>query len=680
MREERVVQQELTQDWHRRLDYHDRTLKQPSHSNDEDGSQLSPRPANRSMHTSSLVTERLASTSCSNASSQPDPAALMKLATPKRPVQKDQCCIASNNLSLGSQNYDSMRFAEEYHCRRPATQASRDNKWIKENQNSLKLQAEALEPDERLESRPATSAASISDGCLCGCGGDALRCLRPNKLPSENAFGENFVDPNWPYMLELRLNAVVKRLEPSRRIWWREEFGGCAPDRRPLASEILTENGDGPWSVLRTSLPLLDDVTINENITQYQSSRKRHRSMSSPNIANRKTEGIGSLQHNCTCLLDRTSKSAPLYESSRMHEAFSDYWTHQRRRRAVFREPLVAHKAKPLKSPTHYIPDKLTPSKIPGGFKGFSPRYKANEGTPEKVKQHRQSVRRKLEAVRRLEERRKLETHLNRDVALPPKNPSTASKCNIVDEVQSNKVVDKSAAHYIPDKLLSSEIPEVPRELAPRYKKNAATPEEVKQLRQSAMRRLEALNREISRRDAALPSKTPCLASKCDVLNEVQQNKVVDHSPAQHIPDKLLPSKIPGGFGGFSPGYETDELTAEKSEKLWEASRRRREALRLRLEKYRQLETHLDRNVALSSETPCSASKCNVVDELQPSKVACKELSNKEQIPRLKQSLYRDIEAMRLRRNSRHGIALYRHDHFVLEALPSTSCGDYMEE
>ena len=594
MREERVVQEELTQDWHRRLDYHDRASKQPSHSNEEDGSQVSPRPANRSMHTSSLVTERLASTSCSNASSQPDPAALMKRATPKRPIQKDQCCIASNNLSRDSQNYDSMRFAEEYHCRRPATQASRDNKWIKENQNSLKLQAEALEPDNRLESRPASSAASISDGCLCGCGGDALRCLRPYRLPSENAFGENFVDPNWPYMLELRLNAVVRRLEPSRRIWWREEFGGCAPDRRPLASEILTKNGDGPRSVLRTSLPLLDDVTINENITHNQSSRKRHRSMSSPNIANRSTEGIGSLQHNCTCLLDRSSKSAPLYESSRMHEDFSDYWTHQRRRRAVFREPLVAPKAKPLKSPDHYIPDKLTPSKIPGGFKRFSPRYKANEGTPEKVKQHRQSVRRKLEAVRRLEERRQLETHLNRDVALPPKTPSTASKCNIVDEVQSNKVVD--------------------------------------------------------------------------------------HSPAQHIPDKLLPSKIPGGFGGFSPGYETDELTAEKSEKLWEASRRRREALRLRLEKYRQLETHLDRDVALSSETPCSASKCNVVDELQPSKVACKELSNKEQIPRLKQSLYRDIEAMRLRRNSRYGIALYRHDHFVLEALTSTSDGDYMEE
>ena len=456
MREEHMVPQQLMEDWHCNSDSPEVAQTPSDPSRGDEGSPVPLPSADRTMHTASLIPqERVANISSTNTSNNDHPDS--KLAAQNRTSEPDLNHIVPCSISIESQknHLERMSPMDSESYPRASSQASCDlTSNEKQDRVPTKPIAGAVNPEEGLVVHTAGS------GCLCDCGGDAMRCIRPNRPPSPvpyTPFEKSFALETG-YIIKLRLEAVIRNLEPSRRIWWREEFGGCAPDRKPLNSEIRSMRDNDLGSVLRTSLPLFNDVTTIRNKAQHKPSRKRQRSMSLPTTAAHGQDGVDKPPQNCTCPLNYALRSAPLYESSKKCKIstieFGTSLTHDVRGRHLFREPIVAPKAKPLKSPTFYIPDKLPPLKYnavgrlpPVRYSELlqkpPPRPKIQEPTAAERKKRRQSTLQNIEAAGR-KVRQMLAMNVKR-ISLPLEDQPSASKFDTVHQPQSDTEVKEKA-------------------------------------------------------------------------------------------------------------------------------------------------------------------------------------------------------------------------------------------
>ena len=462
---EQMSQEEFVQDRHRSSDGSGAAEEKSSPTHGEDDSRYPLPSAKQAVHSLPGKLQKIAATtSLLDAPNPPDLDPSMKLATHNGPSQHDQGYVASSAHPLHSLDDKSQSSSpvDLHHCRHPISQIPRDTMSMKdENWISVNFKAEAVSPKSRLDSQTTKPAASIVDGCLCGCGGDAMRCLRPNKPPSmvDDTFFDKSLDSHLGMLLKLRLEDVVRKLEPSRRIWWREEFGGCAPDRKPLDSELRSIRDNDLGSVLRTSLPLFDDMTTIGKQAQHQPSRKRQRSMSLPTTATHHQDGNGNLPQDYTCPLNNAPKSAPPYESIKKCKTsardFENSRPHDVRARPLFREPIVAPKAKPLKSPSYYIPNKPPPVKYHAAgkappinlkeifLKKQPPHPKVQELTAEEREKRRQSTLRLMEAASR--KMRHMIAMKAKRTSLPLEDQSSASNCDTVHQTQSDAEVKKKA-------------------------------------------------------------------------------------------------------------------------------------------------------------------------------------------------------------------------------------------
>ena len=373
-------------------------------------------------------------------------------------------------------------------------------------------------------------------GCLCGCGSNDQRCLRPNRPPSPNTFYENWWAPEFTYMLQTRLEKVAMRLEPSKRIWWREEFGGCAPDREPLDSEIWNTKYEDRGNVLRTSPPPCEDQ---------------------PQV---------SQQDQCSNDLLKTRNSSP-------DEA-----------------PTVRRKPRPPKSPTHYIPDKFPALQFPDPATIKASQRKPKVYTAEEEEQFRQSALRKQKL--QLEQLRLYGIPLNHGERLPTessvahsdrfeKTPNSipvqdeASKPEKHQQVRQSPTDDyltrsqqewngpaplpvrpkvrspKSPTHYIPDKFPPLQFPDPTTRKALQRKPRDYTAEEDEQLLQSALRIQEANDLERKRlfgiplnQSGLLPTESSNSIVQSDRFEQVPTNtpfqdkvsKPEGHQQLKHLP------------------------------------------------------------------------------------------------------------------------------------------------
>ena len=449
MEEEQKVHEELLQDWHRYSNNPGVAQERSSPSNGEYDSQAFLPSANRAMDAGSFAPKIAASNPFPYVLNQQDLSSSMKPAARNQPIQHDQGHITSYTSLSGSTEHQFEKLSPvEFHSHRPTTsEASRDAACIEEqNRDITESKAEAFKYEDGRSSQSADLHVSIAEECLCGCDGDAICCLLPNMPPSPNTYFESCLAPEFAVELKLLLERAVRNLEPSRRIWWREEFGGCALDRRPLVSETCTMKADDLGYALITSPPLFQDLTMIGNKALHQSSRKRQRSMSLPYNAVRSQDRLGTPPEDYNSPFTNASKSTPLYESSkkcRMSTTeFADHRRNVGRGRPFIREPFIAPLVKAFKSPTHYIPDKIPPIQLPHISRERPLRHMRKKLTAEERKQLRESAMQKLEASRQAT-RRYFAEHRGRRQRLPLEATSAASDWDNIKQVQSEMKVEK---------------------------------------------------------------------------------------------------------------------------------------------------------------------------------------------------------------------------------------------
>lgn len=456
---DKMTKEALIQDWHHNSENR-RGAQKPRRTSDVEQAfrVLSP-PVKSLMLTSSFERRETIPSFClPNTLAQSTADLSMKLATQSLPIQLGQSYRTSGPLPLLVRHTCSERWSPlelNQHRRCVSQDSSKPTLTEEENRISTKRQAEAVVMEDAPNTKAADSDTSVLEGCLCGCCGNAIRCLRPNRPPSPNTFYESFWAPEFAYMLRTRLDAVATNLEPSRRIWWREEFGGCAPDREPLFSETWNRKWGDRGDVLRTSPPRLYDSATVRRLTQLKASPTQRRVPSLPNRPTCTLTKLDGLAQDFQRPLNNASKSVPRYIAGRTCEKpvkdSPDQYTNDRRGRSLFRELIVARTAKSLKSPTHYVPDRLPPLKIPEISKENQLVPKREQLTLEERQQHRQSALQKLEASR-LEMQRLL-----------AENPFHSSKSDDVKESQSS-------VGFIPK--LSEETPLIPKQKRPSAEDN----------------------------------------------------------------------------------------------------------------------------------------------------------------------------------------------------------------
>ena len=139
-------------------------------------------------------------------------------------------------------------------------------------------------------------------------------------------------------------------------------------------------------------------------------------------------------------------------------------------------------------------------------------------------------------------------------------------------------------------------------------------------------------------------------------------------SPTHYIPDKLPPIKIPDLSKEHSSFHKRKQLTAEEREELLRSALQKLEIIRLR--RQRRIELPLEQRKLLPAENLSSTSKGDSVKESQTSVEVMNKVTTTEQLQPLNQSLYQKIEAMKLKRNRRHGVALFRQDRLATDLLP----------
>ena len=322
------MQEKLTQDWNRDLGIAGSAPQKQSPSNERICQINRPRTVSAAHSSSFLPTEFVV-----GALNQSVSGSSINLTSPNPPLHFDEDYNASCTPLLHTR----CGFPDVEECiqqYRPNFAASHDVMRTEEAyQASIEGKAEAVDFEDRLKEQFITPRASILGVCLCGCGGDAVHCLRPNTLPSPNTFWENWWGPHFASMLKTRLNSVASDLEPSRRIWWRETFGGCAPDREPLISERWAWKGDDWGKVLRTSPPpYLNDKDISRIMSRPRPLflRRRPRPHSTTSLDTPDSslhDAANSPLQAYTYAYTKASKSLPIYETGKNPDRqLANYW------------------------------------------------------------------------------------------------------------------------------------------------------------------------------------------------------------------------------------------------------------------------------------------------------------------------------------------------------------------
>lgn len=441
--------------------------------NNEKGARIPLLPTKTVMHLSSSGSQdNFTSTFLPNAFKldQPAPVLLVKPAHTKS-CQFDKICFGSRSAPIYGLQDQPRRPSPVKRSRfcHPTSQASPYPKWTKKDtRRSVERKGRALDLADRLNEQVASSRASSPNVCLCGCGGDNLHCLRPNMPPSPNTFYENFWAPNFSHMLRSRLDNARFNLEPSKRIWWREEFGGCAPDREPLDSEIRGFKGIDLGHVLRTSPPPFSDDTYTLGSIYKDRGKlpqKRQHSTSPHETRIRSPDEAANIfKQELTFGLDPGSSDDALCAGGgKLNNEFANHGPKPTRSRNSFAQtPSPSTKARSSTSPTDRIHDTFNPF----GITSFSSRL-PRPLNPESPSDERHVIwQRQLEAMR-LRENERLKS---------PKSPT----------------------HYIPDRLPPLKLPDFSKPPV-RHKPKVYTAEEDAELLQSALRNIEEAKLEMHR-------------------------------------------------------------------------------------------------------------------------------------------------------------------------------------
>ena len=367
-------QEKLTRHWRGDSGSTGSALQRPGLT-DKEACQTSPTHSVAAMQPSSfLPSDAVIDALAPNAFNLPASGSSMKLASPDTPLQFDHGHNTSHTPPLDTRDEDpetksSDNCSQQHH---PDVQASYD---VIKTENAYHASAECKSEatDTEDEEHFASPAASILGGCLCGCGGDAMHCLRPNKLPTPNTFWENWWGPHFGSMLLTRLDSVARDLEPSRRIWWRETFGGCAPDREPLVSEQWAWRGGNWGTVLKTSPPPYpsdDDILkiINNTGRLFLPRRPRAHSTTSLDTPDHSLEDAANAPSQFyTYKYINTSKSLPIYEKDKgSNEQSKNHWANLASHHYFTQIMTPRPKTKPLENLTHHHPREKLFSKLPG--------------------------------------------------------------------------------------------------------------------------------------------------------------------------------------------------------------------------------------------------------------------------------------------------------------------------
>ena len=447
-----------------------------------------------------------------------------------------------------------------------------------------------------------------------------MHCLLPNRPPSPNTFYEKWWAPEFTYMLMSRLENAAMNIEPSKRIWWREEFGGCAPDREPLESEIWNLKYKDRGNVLRTSPPPSED--------QPQVSQQ-----------------------------DQSSKGLLTTQSSSPDEA-----------------PTVRRKARSPKSPTHYIPDRLSPLKIPDPATIKASRPKPRVYTAEEEEQFLQSALRKQKL--QLEQLRRYGISFEEDKILSAKrSPSISQKGQCKQTPNNIPVQDKAPKPDERQKVKGSPTDDYPKR--PRPDRNHSPPLRAHGTTSTEDQRESLLGGSSIRPKARSPK-----------------------SPTHYVPDRLPPLKTPDFFKKHPARRalrKSKKRPAEQEEKPLQAD--------LPWLKARGLENPQAHTVYPKAQSPKSPAPYTPdklpsrdQDELLPaeSSLSISQSDRFEQMPTTipiqdktskpeehqhsKLSLYQKIEAMNLRRSQRRGVAVRQSENANYASSHSVSHGELVEE
>ena len=631
--EEEMVQKALTRDLNCNPGNLEWGQKRPSPSSEEEDPQIILPPAKRPAYPPSVrPQETYTSAAHLHSFNQPVSSSSMNHTGQNTPLQHDQGHIKSTTPSL----HDPHDYPEENHAvnssrnLRPNCQASHDSMET-DDKTQITVQQEA--ESETLEDKPnqqmATSNACIQMGCLCGCGGDAVHCLRPNRPASPNTYWENFCAPNFAYILEKRLEAVAKNLEPSKRIWWREEFGGCAPDREPFDFEILTRRGDDKESVLRTSPPHFDeyaDVLKSINNNRFRSPRKRQCSSTPLHYLDKATNALPKeYVHGCK----HASKSLPVYGFGKRSVEETPHYCANSTSRHSSTQSFIRHpNTRSLRNSTCYIPGRLRLSNSPDWSQRISSSTIRKSPTTEKFEVFRQ----------------KWEATVGVTSACNTGECSAKKRRTYADDprrsiFRGSTVAPKfkplkSPTHYVPDRLPPLRLPEFSIKHSPIHKIKETTAKEHEELRRSALRKLEILRLERHRR-LGIPLKlnrqlsTEEYSQKSDNVGDVPSNIAIQEK------------------GPISEG-------------LHQSLYQRIAAMKARRNGRFGIAIH--RSEVTAADILPSTALMDQVNEIPSNMQFMKDESMIDKTQEQKRTLLEKIEAMRLRRNSRHGTALYRHD------------------
>ena len=566
-----------------------------------------------------------------------------------------------------------------------------------------------------------------------------MHCLRPNRPPSPNTFYENFWAPEFASMLKMRLELAATNLETSKRIWWRETFGGCAPDREPLDSEMWAYKGDDLGNVLRTSpLPVENEVDDSsdgdEDWSQLSSRRQRSASpLNSPARAADETANTslrrlthGRVHASKSVLPDENCENPTKHFSNHwINPAFSGY--------SSARTPTPPLRARPLKSPTHYVPDRFPPLKFSDSSQRHPSRGRRESRPEEENELLHQKGRRKMEATRlRLNRRHGINADQGNGIA----GESSSSTSNVVSvsgageaavkrsandwthvddsrkslsrapAVRPRAKSPKSPLHYIPDRLPPLEIPDFSEKHAIRHKIKIYTAEEDEQARQSCLRKVEATrlriqnrrNKKSLERSELSSTKSPRSTFQShhnrakEVLSHVQikEKKSTSQKGAQllqlavrkveapDIEDKVssAESSLSISLGDDATKVPSNTQAKEKititedNTQILESERRNLKPMDGEI--HHQLrDMSVEPDKVSSTEIPPLTPQSDYTEKM-PSDIQ-KENPTAEELQGSRQSLYLKIEAMNLRRNCRKGAAIYRYEDAAAETSSSTS-------
>ena len=360
-KEEQVIQEELMQEWH-------------GDSGSLGGAQKSPNPTDRGQ-------QPQISLQSANEAMKISPTSPLKTTTSSSAGEFDQkssfpfgqvCITSCASPPVDEQHHDLEKdpYAKTSFHIGPNTQAPDDSMTTEGDiRITANQKADGVDSGNSFARDLHGREDSILSECLCGCGGHAMHCLRPNRPPSPNTFHENFWAPNFSDILQARLRGIAEKLEPSRRIWWREEFGGCAPDRNPLTSEIVGLRRKDLGNVLRTSPPpFLDDETVSRMCyrTRFRSYRNRSRSTTSlrPPIPSH-DEPADVLPRDFAYQHCDAFKSLPVYNNRESSaKRFPNYWANVSSHHSVMRTMTSQSKTKSSRKLARYVPGRIPLLKI----------------------------------------------------------------------------------------------------------------------------------------------------------------------------------------------------------------------------------------------------------------------------------------------------------------------------